>query len=79
MSSDSSISDESPLKQIAMLIVILLEPAQGGGMPEHHAKEIYEDVLGHIASLSPEAHTMLLDDVIFKWAVPILDKLESAE
>lgn len=59
------------LNAVGMLIVILLAPAEAGGMSEDEARRIHQSIMEAYCNLDPEAmDEMLLPDIIEKW-VPL--------
>lgn len=57
---------------ISVLLASVMQPAIAGGVPETRAKEIYEEVMGAIAELSEEGFETLRDDLLLRWAQPLL-------
>jgi serine/threonine protein kinase len=63
-----------PDYHIALLVNIILQPAIAGGISEEEAKKLFNKILNSISSLHPSHNqfSSLLDDIINKWAVPII-------
>jgi hypothetical protein len=58
--------------EISVLIAAIMQPVMAGGLSAERAEEIYEEIMGNIASLGTDedgktAFQTLLDDIISKW------------
>ena len=58
--------------QIAILVAVILESATAGGMSEEQADVIYSLIMSNICNLEDDPFDMLLDDLIERWALPIV-------
>ena len=59
---------EDALNAVGMLLVILLIPAEAGGLPEAEAQRIHKTVMDAYCNLNMAAfEEMLLPDIIKKW------------
>ncbi len=67
-SNESGVNYESPINKIGLLITMLLQPAEAGGLSERDSKRIYYSMMECLDNLTEEGHRILLDDIIEKWA-----------
>lgn len=63
-----------PDYHIALLVNVILQPAIAGGISEDEAESLYNKIMSSISCLHPShlQFSTLLDDIINKWAVPII-------
>ncbi len=62
--------------EICFLVTAILQPAIAGGIEEQKAKEIYNQITEAISNVhkSENQFNTLLEDIINKWAIPIIGK-----
>jgi hypothetical protein len=67
---DKSLGELESHQKLSILLVMLLEFFQAGGLSETEAKDIYDTLMHCTGNLKDPAHHILIQDIIEKWALP---------
>lgn len=71
-SREKPLTEISPMNQLAVLLIYLLEYFEAGGLSEEESKEIFDISLECVGNMKEESHKLLVDHIIEKWALPLM-------